>query len=82
MSKSLTTMLFLNALIIAIYTYFSFAVYTGYQVMITPWQIVVFKNPIGEMQGFIISTNYLFIIFLISIAINIAFLIWLNKKKN
>jgi len=81
MSKPLTAILLLNALIIAIYTYFSFADYRGYEVMMTPWQITVLKNPIGEMQGIIGSTNYLFMLFLASLATNIGYIIWLNKKK-
>jgi len=80
LSRSLSTILFLNALIAVIYTYFSFATYRGYGVNITPWQITVFKNPLGEMQGFVISTNYLFMLFFASLAINIAYIIWLNKK--
>ncbi len=72
MSRSLGAMLLLNALIASIYTFFSFASYRGYGVNITPWQIIEFKNPIGEMQGFVVSTNYLFLLFLASLAINIA----------
>lgn len=80
MSRSITALLLLNALIVSLYTYFSFASYTAYRVTITPWQIIQFRNPIGEMQGLVVSTNYVFGLFLVSLAINIGYIIWLNKK--
>jgi hypothetical protein len=80
MSRSLAALLLLNALIAILYTYFSFGFYKGYALNITPWQIVIFSNHIGEMQGLVVFDNYLYLLFTVSIAINIAYVMWINRK--
>lgn|GEM_PF-3824585 len=47
---------------------------------ITPWQIVILSNPIGEMQGLVVFDNYLYLLFSVSIAVNLAYIAWLNRK--
>jgi hypothetical protein len=67
-------------LIAILYTFFSFGFYKGYALSITPWQIVILSNPIGEMQGLVVFDNYLYLLFSVSIAVNLAYIAWLNRK--